>query len=563
MQLRAQVNISLPKLAWVAEVDRTSGIVTLLHGPLVEVRENFFIEGVWNGPFQLGEFGTTDCVFGSGGILTGDSIRFVPSAATVDYLYYADKREQVTVSNSLPLLLASIRDALDPCCQDYSRICDSIIKGIYDYRRSIPTKQGQVRRVMYWNLDVSREAVSEVDKTMPPRFSCFKEYRNYLRDNYALIAHNARDPARTQPLEIWSTQSKGYDTTAVNAICRPDGIDNVSTISQAKSRSHLGHNDAGVTHDDDDGGEICALLGLPCIRLDRRAFVQEWDDESLYYCTLHHCQDANLKDLKKHMQAPSLLLTGINGDVVWPREYAAKKTVIDSAIRRGDLGGHGLSELRLAVGFIHLPLAFMGARRKVEIVAISESDEMQPWRLNNAYDRPIPRRIAEEAGVPRQLFGQSKMASVVIFPKPSIPHGRALRREFFDYLADEKIMARYKSWFWPVVRWVNTMLTVRSGRIFQMVYYAERVISKLSGREFRFKRLWSNLDGALFCFCVNRTAKNYFEYLSRWKTPSYEPVSRYRENVKEDASFSGPVNAESHWPVARRSSGKEATSPYG
>jgi hypothetical protein len=39
-----------------------------------------------------------------------------------------------------------------------------------------------------------------------------------------------------------------------------------------------------------------------------------------------------------------------------------------------------------------------------------------------------------------------------------------------------------------------------------MVYFFERIISKLMGREFCFKRLWTKLDGALYCFCVNRTA---------------------------------------------------------
>ena len=93
-----------------------------------------------------------------------------------------------------------------------------------------------------------------------------------------------------------------------------------------------------------------------------------------------------------------------------------------------------MGELRLNLGFIQLPLPFMGARRKAEVIAITESEEMRPWRINTAYDRPIPRRIAEEAGIPRHAFGQSKYASVVIFPQPSVPYGKALRNEFFSYL---------------------------------------------------------------------------------------------------------------------------------
>ena len=185
-----------------------------------------------------------------------------------------------------------------------------------------------------------------------------------------------------------------------------------------------------------------------------------------------------------------------------------------------------MGELRLALGFVQLPLPFMGARQKADIVRITESSEMDPWRLGNAYDRPIPRRIAEEAGVPRHLFGQSKMASAVIFAPPAIPYGKALRKEFFDWLAREKIMIRSKALLWPIVRWVNSILSLRSQKRFAGVYYAERVISKLIGRYFLFKPLWSSLDGALFCYCVNRTARTYFGDLSQEKSSSYEPVSK-------------------------------------
>ena len=84
-------------------------------------------------------------------------MRFVTSAATTDFLYYDDRGAQVTVSNSLPLLLAYFRDALDPHYPDYPLICESVMDGIDDYRRDIPTKRGNVRRQMFRNLEVSRE----------------------------------------------------------------------------------------------------------------------------------------------------------------------------------------------------------------------------------------------------------------------------------------------------------------------------------------------------------------------------------------------------------------------
>jgi hypothetical protein len=517
MKLNSIVNPFLPKLAWVAEVDRISLIVALVHGTAVEVREKFFIEGVWNGPFQDGDFGESDCVFGSGGVLNDQSIRFVTSASTTDYLYYAEGEGHVTVSNSLPLLLASIKDALDPRCLDYARICESIIDGIDDYRRDIPTKKGKIRRLMYRNLNVSRERISESEKRMPPEFTCFRSYRDYLRNNYALIAANARDGARTEPLEIFSTQSKGYDSTAVNAIASPYGIDKVFTVSKAKSTYFMAHNEESELPDD-DGGKICESLGLNCIRLNRHAFTKEFDQEDLYYCAVNRSHDADLKDIGKHISKAGILLTGTLGEIWYTRDSFSKSLgegalTLDCQLRRVDLSGHGMSELRLVDGFIHLPLPFIGARRRSDIANITESSEMDPWRLGNRYDRPIPRRIAEEAGVPRQAFGQSKMGAGVIFAQPSIPYGKALRREFFDYLVDEKIMARSTAVLWPIVREANSILQRGSVRLYGLVYYCTRVISKLCRRNVTFKLMWMKHSGALFCFCVNRTAKRYSKHL--------------------------------------------------
>lgn len=57
---------------------------------------------------------------------------------------------------------------------------------------------------------------------------------------------------------------------------------------------------------------------------------------------------------------------------------------------------------------MHLPPAYFGWRRAGRLLAISKSEEMAPWSLFTDYDRPIARRIVEEAGVPRAWFGQAK-----------------------------------------------------------------------------------------------------------------------------------------------------------
>jgi len=60
-----------------------------------------------------------------------------------------------------------------------------------------------------------------------------------------------------------------------------------------------------------------------------------------------------------------------------------------------------------------LPLAFFGWQHHTGIIRLSRSDEMRKWSIGGSYDRPIPRRIAEEAGIPRTWFGTKKMAVTV------------------------------------------------------------------------------------------------------------------------------------------------------
>ena len=67
-----------------------------------------------------------------------------------------------------------------------------------------------------------------------------------------------------------------------------------------------------------------------------------------------------------------------------------------------------MAEYRLRVGFILHPLPLFKASVWESIHKISNSSEMEPWSIGGNYDRPIPRRIVEECGIERQMFGQEK-----------------------------------------------------------------------------------------------------------------------------------------------------------
>ena len=104
-----------------------------------------------------------------------------------------------------------------------------------------------------------------------------------------------------------------------------------------------------------------------------------------------------------------VLLTGYHGDKVWDK----LTTYLSDKIVRGDPSGLALTEYRLHAGFINCAVPFWGTRQIRDIHAISNSAAMKQWDVQGNYSRPICRRIAEEAGLPRDSFGTRKKAVTV------------------------------------------------------------------------------------------------------------------------------------------------------
>jgi hypothetical protein len=105
-----------------------------------------------------------------------------------------------------------------------------------------------------------------------------------------------------------------------------------------------------------------------------------------------------------------VLFTGFVGGFVWE-----KSMLPTEVLRRKDLSGSSLGEFRLSRDFVHLPIPCIGGLRHPDIYQITHSVEMAPYSIGGNYDRPIPRRIVESAGVPRAVFGQRKLAVGLIF----------------------------------------------------------------------------------------------------------------------------------------------------
>lgn len=390
---------TLPRLAWCARIIQGDPEVSVRHGPWLERDEQAFYEGAWSGELSSNGFDSACTFTGSGARITDAGIIFATSTHTLEPIHCLRLPGQLLCSNSMHFLLAEADDAISADYLYYDADMMTIMFGTNRYKPFIPTAKGRIVQQFYHcnftvspTLEISRSA-----KPMPPQFTCFSDYAGFLFDEVAKITRNANDYRRRVRYEPLATLSTGYDSPTCAVLAKAAGCRKALTFTTARSN---------FADRDDDGTPIAAVLDLeiahftPLSRSDRTDFP-----EVEFIATGHGGDDVVMATAEDALPA-KLVYTGYHGDKIWDRH--TKNTGPD--IVRGDTSGCSLGEFRLRTGFINLPVPFIGCARHAAIQQISNSAEMAPWALNNDYDRPIARRIVEEAGVPRHLFGQSKKA---------------------------------------------------------------------------------------------------------------------------------------------------------
>jgi len=424
MRLKPQLVPDWPKLAWVATFPNRGREITVLHGPMVETADDWIVEAVWAGDFTKGDFDLTDLVFGTGVRCRRNAVTFVSSGSTLDRLAYCKLDAQWCVSNSLGALLAVT--GLELCDDyDYSQDLKSICQGLGDYVRSLPASSGSVDLVYFNNLLWNGREMEEVDKPDDaPTFDAYQSYRQFLDRSVRVLADNARAEGRSRPVEFLTTISTGYDSAAVAALVRGVGCRNAVTFRQSRS----------LWRGSDSGKAIAAALGLTCREYDRAA--KEYPHEESIWAVGGRPGILNWT-LFDYPEPLCCFFTGCHGDKVWERD----RTPLADPFQIPSLGDLGIGEFRLLKGIVHCPLPHSAMRHVHDIRAISFLDEMAPWTLGvRGYDRPIPRRILEEAGVPRRLIGMLKKntshESVMLWP-----YSPAAQSSFSQYLAARDLSA--------------------------------------------------------------------------------------------------------------------------
>ena len=215
---------------------------------------------------------------------------------------------------------------------------------------------------------------------------------------------------------------------------------------------------------------------------------------------------------------PAVVFMGYCGDDVW-----GSKGKIDS--ETGDLlstppiSGSNLAEIRLLSGFVTITPAYLFIKDVAQLKKISSSKEMEPWKLNNDYDRPIPRRVAEESGVPREWFGMKKRHITTTY---FLPMNRVIRRKFFSYLKSN----------------------LNIGKWYVMAYLVQ-------------KRILVILPGIKIFFCSHI---DFYDLMRKWATSVL--VKEYSVMLKESLRAMERIGTDSSQASKRAGKGVASNRPF-
>jgi len=365
-------------------------------------------------PFSEREFEKATVFMGSGGKVINKKVIFATPTHTLERIFTIKNENSLYVSNSLSFVLSVSKNEMDPSYIAYQSDYDSITLGLDKYVKSSPSKNsGKVEYFCHCNIEVDKELqVRRVPKNKVPDFKDFHDYRNLLVSSIRDIANNALSEHRARRYKLLATASSGYDSSCVAALAHEAGCRDVFTIRNARPKDQIfGKYRYNRQYSDDSGETVAKTLEYENIIVrDRWSYLDQKTDiyeaeacasGNLYYDPIIIFED----DIKQNV-----LLTGHNGGTIWTTD--PQKSNVE--LKGGGLSGASICESRLRIGFIHAPIPYIGSCRFPSMNRITLSGEMSPWMLGTHYDRPIPRRILEEKGVPRTDFAIKKKAVGII-----------------------------------------------------------------------------------------------------------------------------------------------------
>jgi len=382
-------------------------VVDVFHGPWVEVRDSFFVEGAWEGKFSDGSFDQSYLLMGSGGRTRDNEVVFCTPCHVHERLHIIQTGLKLFVSPSLAFVLTMSHLKLDINYVHYQLDLFKMAKRMANHVGTIPIENGKMVKIYHYrNVVINNKLdIAVEDKPEPPEFTDFADYRGFLFGSLNDICRNANHDDRQVRYSLLSAISSGYDSSACTAIAAEVGCQEAVTFRDARPRPRK------KRYIDDSGKKIGEKLGLQVKEYDRLEVLNKKGMPEAEFVTCGYLgQDFHFAAFENDLNK-KVLIVGCHGDKVWDRLLTkpVKKDIILS-----ESSGSSLIEFKFRVGFIYVPLVYFGCLSLPSIYRISNSEEMKPWSVKGRYDRPIPRRIVEEKGVDRHLFGQSKKATTIL-----------------------------------------------------------------------------------------------------------------------------------------------------
>lgn len=381
---------------------------------------------------------------GSGLYESEGNVVAVAPCHTTEGIYTKKTDSGSYVSNSIALLLKVSGCRLDIHYKGYEADALTLKRGLGANKADIVLADGETLRSHHfcnltWDTDGK---ITEWTKPPSPTFASYEEYRSFLSAEAAGISGNASDPRRIRPLEPIVFCSNGYDSTACAVLAREVGCTEAVVYESKKNT----RSDSGI--------DIVRLLGFDQVHEKEEISYMDTESSALFLSTGELGSSIFFAAAADEL-AGKLLFSGAHGDLMWSTTHLEG----ERKIQRCAYPDSARSEFRLHVGYVTFPPAFLTALRQPHIHSISTGPEMALWRLFNDYDRPIPRRIAEDAGVPREMFGMTKNGGA----------GSSLRFGNIGYLSRTMPPADYQRFrpYWLAlrsVRGVRGLTPLRSAR---------------------------------------------------------------------------------------------------
>lgn len=322
--------------------------------------------------------------------------------------------DKLYFSNSMTFALVASGSELLPSYKQYVSDMGSILYGLCSEKTVKFSPLADGRELRYFRcciVEIDNQLnIKETIRRSGLEFRNFADYKQKVLNVLKAIRQNATDPLRKMSYGMIGTISRGYDAPSACALVKEVGCDEVFTF---------------VDKPEDDGTEVARLLGYKQIhRVDSRTY--KLNEKYLEAEALASGESGATFIAFENLFRNKLLFIGSRGDSIYERLHANANDHFDFHVgNQLSQASQTVYENMLKNNAVTISIPLIGGDRWLDIKRINESEEMGAFSVADHYDRPIARRLLEEAGVKREMFGQRKFGAGISYSLDTFSRIRA------------------------------------------------------------------------------------------------------------------------------------------